>query len=438
MRTLSTLGFGLSALGFMAALAACGDDTGTGGGATGGGSTGGSGGGALPASCEGIDVSSCAVVLGPTADDTTALQTAFIETAKSGDTVCLCPGTYSLNNELQVDLTNLTLKGVGATRDDVVLDFAGQMGGDDGLTSTGDGFTVENLSVKNSPGNGIVVTGADTVTFRNLHVSWDDPDMTKHGAYAVYPVKCTNVLVEDSEIIGANDAGAYVGQSSNIIVRNNDVHGNVAGIEIENSTDAEVYGNKAYDNSGGILVFVLPNLEKKDGMNCDVHDNEIYDNNRANTGEGTVGKVPVGTGILVLGADNTQIHDNDIHDNNSLGLIVVSHKLMKFLDPGFKEDPMTDGYPDTTYVYGNTFTGNSTMQDPVLDVLQVAMLEDVVWDGVESTAGMGDVCLSMTPPTFRNLNGIANLANPAMHITDTTAYECDHTKLPAIVEWDHN
>ena len=41
--------------------------------------------------------------------------------------------------------------------------------------------------------------------------------------------------IEHCIAIGASDAGIYVGQSNNIIVRNCEVFQNVAGIEIENS-----------------------------------------------------------------------------------------------------------------------------------------------------------------------------------------------------------
>ena len=76
---------------------------------------------------------------------------------------------------------------------------------------------------------------------------------------------CTDVLIEGCKVAGASDAGIYVGQSTNIIVRRNTVEKNVAGIEIENCTKADVYENVATDNSGGILVFTMPDLPTKDG-----------------------------------------------------------------------------------------------------------------------------------------------------------------------------
>jgi parallel beta-helix repeat protein len=99
------------------------------------------------------------------------------------------------------------------------------------------------------------------------------------------------VLIEDSKVINVRDAGIYVGQSTNIVVRNNEVFGNPAGIEIENSANAEVYGNYAHDNSGGILIFklVLP-IEYS---NCHfIHDNIITNNNAPNLRQRPRGRRP--------------------------------------------------------------------------------------------------------------------------------------------------
>src|SRR3546814_1386139 len=86
---------------------------------------------------------------------------------------------------------------------------------------------------------------------------WTGGPSTDNGAYGLYPVQVDNVLIEDSVVKGASDAGIYVGQSTNIIVRNNRAEGNVAGIEIENSTGADVYGNTTTGKTGGILVFKI-------------------------------------------------------------------------------------------------------------------------------------------------------------------------------------
>jgi parallel beta-helix repeat protein len=398
---------------------------GAGGGATGtgGGGTGGSGGG-VPGDCT--------TVVSPSADDTMTLQTAFIN-AESGDVICLAAGTYKPKAELSLNKTGVTIKGIGATRDDVVLDFIEQTVDDDSMQVTSDGFTIEKLTIKNSPNNGIVVSGAEDVVFRDLKVSWDAGSVETNGAYAVYPVGCRKVLVEDCEVTGAADAGIYVGQSDQIIVRNNVVWGNVAGIEIENSTLSEVHNNDAYDNTAGILVFVLPNLEKKDGVTCSVHDNIIRENNRDNfAASGVVGSVPRGIGVLVLAADDTEIRNNTIRDNNSTGIVVVAHSTLEQLDAEFmSNDPMTDGFPEKTYIHDNTFENNGTDPAQVLLALGYPTLPDILWDGCENPPTMPELCLGMTAPmTF--LETGCNLTMQNQHSTDPTPFLCDLPTQPPV------
>ncbi len=100
--------------------------------------------------------------------------------------------------------------------------------------------------------------GSDQISFVNLRVEWTGGPNPKNGAYGVYPVSSTNVLIDRVTVKGASDAGIYVGQSKNIIVRNSRAEFNVAGIEIENSMNADVFDNVSTHNAGGILIFDLP------------------------------------------------------------------------------------------------------------------------------------------------------------------------------------
>ena len=132
---------------------------------------------------------------------------------------------------------------------------------------------------------------------------------------------CTDVLIEDCKVSGASDAGIYVGQSQNIVVRRNTVEKNVAGIEIENSTRADVYENLATDNSGGILVFTMPDLPTKDGRLCRVYHNKVMANNHDNFAPkgNIVATVPPGTGVMIMANDEVEVFDNTIEKNQTGG-----------------------------------------------------------------------------------------------------------------------
>src|SRR5690606_32186800 len=153
---------------------------------------------------------------------------------------------------------------------------------------------------EDTAGDGLKVEGADGVTIRRVRVTWNGTPGPDNGAYGLYPVQCQNVLIEGSLVEGASDAGIYVGQSDTIVVRDNQVRNNVAGIEIENSSNADVHGNTATGNTGGVLVFNLPGLQVQNGAVTRVFDNTIVENNLDNFApEGNiVGLVPRGTGII--------------------------------------------------------------------------------------------------------------------------------------------
>jgi len=197
------------------------------------------------------------VPAGPDAQE--RVQTALLD-ARPGDIVALGAGRFDLSDGLSLDIPNVTIRGAGEAR--TILSFAGQKGAGEGLLITSSGVTVRDLTVQDSRGDGIKSKGVDQISFLSLTVEWTGGPKATNGAYGVYPVASTNVLIDHVTVRGASDAGIYVGQSKNIIVRNSRAEFNVAGIEIENSMNADVYDNIATRNAGGILVFDLPDLPR--------------------------------------------------------------------------------------------------------------------------------------------------------------------------------
>ncbi|MCA9629504.1 MAG: right-handed parallel beta-helix repeat-containing protein [Myxococcales bacterium] len=371
-------------------------------------------------------IEGCDIVVAPSDDDTEALQTAFVE-AQSDQTVCMKKGTYMIKDQLSVGATRgLTIRGVGESPDDVLLDFSGQVEGDDGMLATGDDITIENFSVRNTRGNGIVVSGATGVVFRKIKVVWDE-SKTENGAYAVYPTKAKDVLVEDCEVVGASDAGIYLGQSENAILRRNTAHGNVIGIEVENTTGAEIYENTTYDNTTGIFIPLLPNLQRKASELTIVRDNMIYENNRSNFGEKNtvVSFLPPGVGIILLNSDKVRVFGNTIKDQKSTAVGIVGQVTMDEVTGMVSMDTETDGYPEEIYIHDNTFENIGGMPAGILATLGVATLEEVVWDGSEKSPGSAKLCLGESPDqTFRDFGGLAGVGDPSKHSTDVGPHSC--------------
>src|SRR5690606_1045718 len=149
---------------------------------------------------------------------------------------------------------------------------------------------------------------------------------------------------------GASDAGIYVGQSQDIIVRNSLAGYNVGGIEIENSFRADVYGNRAQHNTVGILIFDLPNLPQQGGHDIRVFDNEVVNNDTPNFApEGNiVGSVPTGTGIMVMANRNVHIFGNRLSGNGTTHILIAAY-------PNDFDDDEFMFVPRGVYIHGNEY-----------------------------------------------------------------------------------
>ncbi len=237
-------------------------------------------------------------------------------------TIVLGRGTFVLTNGVNIRTDGIRIVGQGI--DETVLDFAGTTAQVNGLDVISDGFLVQDLTVRDTPKDGIRVEASDRVTFRRIRATWTAAAETSNGAYGIYPVKSRYVLVEDSFAENASDAGLYVGQCQYVIVRNNRVTGNVAGLEIENTQYADVYGNTATENTGGIVVFDLPGNPIV-GRDVRIYDNDIFNNNGVNFAPGgTVRDIPVGTGTFAMASRRVEIFDNRYANNNTVDIALIS------------------------------------------------------------------------------------------------------------------
>lgn len=254
------------------------------------------------------------------------LQGALIE-AQPGDVIAIGAGRFELTDGLSLDVDKVTVRGAGPGQ--TVLSFNGQLGSGEGLLVTSDDVTLRDFAVEDSKGDGIKSKGANRIVYKNVRVEWTGGPKATNGAYGVYPVESKHVLVDGVTVKGASDAGIYVGQSSDIIVRNSTVEQNVAGIEIENSRRADVFGNTAMHNTGGILVFDLPNLPVMGGGDVRLFKNKVVDNDTANFAPpgNIVASVRKGTGVLVMANDNVHVFDNDLSGNATSNVMIVAYRL---------------------------------------------------------------------------------------------------------------
>lgn len=314
------------------------------------------------------------------------LQEALI-LAEPGDEIVLEAGRFELTDGLSLDVDGVTLRGAGMNES--VLDFTNQVGAGEGLLITSDNVTLRDFGVENAKGDGIKSKGADQIVYHAIRVEWTNGPDANNGAYGIYPVEASNILVQDSYVRGASDAGIYVGQSEKIIVRRNRVVENVAGIEIENSNYAEVTENLATKNTGGILVFDLPGLPKVGGGSVLVARNAVIDNNTDNFApEGNiVASVPAGTGVMVMANKGVQVLDNALVNNSTSHVMLIAY-TQDYNDDRYQPRPVD------VVVRGNIYgSGGSAPDFPggtQLTAMTGGALPNILTDGLHEGLAVED------------------------------------------------
>ena len=138
--------------------------------------------------------------------------------ALPGEVIEIPAGVHEITRSLSLDVAGVTIRGAGMDRS--ILSFKNQIQGAEGLLVTADDFVIEDLAIEDTVGDALKINDSTNVTIRRVRTEWTGGALTSNGAYGIYPVQSRNILIEGSVAIGASDAGIYVGQSPQIIVRN--------------------------------------------------------------------------------------------------------------------------------------------------------------------------------------------------------------------------
>lgn len=363
-------------------------------------------------------------------------QMAFIE-VEEGYTIQFEGGTFDFTNTLSMDgKNNIVIKGAG--REVTYLNFSGQTSGGEGvLVTNSTNIRFENLTIVDATGDALKARDCDRISFVGVGTIWTGTPDAGNGAYGLYPVLCTEVYIDNCYAYGASDAGIYVGQSDKVIVKNCLAEGNVAGIEIENTTNADVFDNEAVDNTGGILIFDLPGLTQY-GSHVRVFNNNSHDNNRDNFAPSgnIVANVPAGTGCMILSTNTVEIFNNSFSENDFAGILVASYLIIN----DTPNDPNFQPLPFGIYIHDNThtMTGSiSTANQPnlVADIINLLMSNsldqpNILLDGLILLPTA--VCIQEDASTsFVNMNALNDMSFQSI-ITDISIHDCTKTPLTAV------
>lgn len=427
--------------------------------------------------CSDFDTANCVEIEG---GDAAALQTA-VNSLDPDTTIILGPGTFVFDNQVTIRAAGINLVGQGI--EETTLSFTDAAAQSNGVDVVGDDFLIQDLTVLDAKKDGIRVENSAGVTFRRIRATWTNEGLSTNGAYGIYPVHSSEVLVEDSFAYNASDAGLYVGQCRNVVVRRNEVRGNVAGLEIENTQHADVYENHAEDNTGGIVVFDLPGNPIV-GRDVRLRDNTIVSNNRRNFAPGgTVAEIPAGTGTFVMASRRVEVVNNTYTDNKAFDIAVVSGLIIASdqagwelaeseleegtwedlgLLPGATADTITNFRSENIVISGNMHSQSSATTNYGLMPQFAALFtllygtehsDNIIYDGIgesmfdaavaANNSNDNHICAGgNTDGTFANINALTQLAAPPtapilqIEAAPFAPYDCTALEGGALVLWE--
>lgn len=360
-----------------------------------------------------------------------------LETASNGDIIEVPAGVHSFDRSLVLNTDDITIRGAGM--DKSILSFKGQVTGAEGLSVNASDFTIEDLAIEDTIGDALKINEGENIIIRRVRTEWTRGPNTNNGAYGIYPVQTVNTLIEGSVAIGASDAGIYVGQSQNVVVRDCRAEYNVAGIEIENTINADVYNNVATNNTGGILVFNMPQIAQR-GHSSRVYDNDIYANNTENfaTPGTAVAGVPKGSGLVINANDKVEVFQNRISNNDTANILISSYFSANYAGQRELAESF-DPYPEDIYIYDNTFAGGGTApgRDYLVAVKNTVYgadgaLPDIIWDGIvnaDRDPSEPVICVRNGDAEVLSIDAANEFANPRINMA---AHACDVEKLSPV------
>jgi len=296
---------------------------------------------------------------------------AAVDAAATGMLIQILPGTYK--ESITVAKAGIKLVGVSENGAGVVIQNPGNEVNGINVTDAGDGFMLQNVTVRDFKQNGVRLDGVDNYAISHVTA-------VNNGEFGFFAVHSSHGVIEYCSASGHSDTGIHVGESSSLTIQFNVAFENVNGLESENSSNVNITTNQSYNNAAGILISLLPGRDVKTSVNIYVANNHVYNNNHANFAiPGHLASfIPPGLGILVLGTDQTTVENNTVTENNFVGVTVFSTLVLAVLagipPSSFDIEPNPDG----TRIVKNVAQHNGA-QPPSLPIPIPGV--DLLWDG---------------------------------------------------------
>ena len=295
-----------------------------------------------------------------------------LDLAQPGEAVELAAGVFRLDSALLIGIEGTILRGAG--RDRSILSFHPDTEDNSGLRIQANGVRVEGFAIQNATGPAVQVRGCTDLLVRNLRLQWRS-DNGQPASYlsALEILDSQDVLVEKVQGRGAGAAGLLVRNSTRVLVRDSEFSDNRIGVRLEESNRVDIRGNSLGGNGTGVLMLDLPGGQMLQRVR--IFDNQIVDNNNfsfaANRELNSGGNgIPLGSGVMVLGARDVEIFNNRIANQGTFNLLIGA---------------AGESFPDRIYVHNNTMGRSGYAPDLELAETMIraggGRLGSIVWDG---------------------------------------------------------
>lgn len=315
-----------------------------------------------------------------------------VDAAAPGDLVLISPapqtdahraedGRYAYFEQVDIATPYLTVR--GTDRNAVIID--GEHQRPIGInTVAADGVAVENLTVRNTTGNGIYWTAVRG--YRGSYLT-----ASNNAIYGIYAFDSTDGLFEHSYASGSKDAGFYVGQCDPCDAVLTDVlaEHNGMGYSGTNASDVYIVDSVWRHNVSGIVPNTLDSQRLPPFGRVTIAGNLIHDNDSREAPALGLQWSAFGNGVLLTGGMDTLVTRNRIVNHERSGVTVGPNLSRNFWMSG--GNVVTDnviegsGYADLVLA-GPALPGNCFARNAPARTVPTA-LESIAGCGPEAVAG---------------------------------------------------
>lgn len=238
-----------------------------------------------------------------------------VDAADPGDLILVAPaprtpehlaadGRYVYREQVDVATPFLTIR--GTDRNEVIVD--GEHQRPIGINITGaDGVVVENLTVRDTTGNGIYWNGV--TGYRGSYLT-----SSNNAVYGIYAFDSTDGLFEHSYASGSKDAGIYIGQCDpcDAIITDVLVEFNGMGYSGTNASDVFLVDSVWRHNVSGIVPNTLDSQRGPPFGRVSIVGNLIHDNDSRTAPALGLQWAASGNGVLLTGGIDSLVERNRI------------------------------------------------------------------------------------------------------------------------------